>query len=225
MDFSLKEILNLVGQNMLVPCMIVLLGLIVVTVWQLGDILVEFFLERRKTKVNITELLKKINLRGSGNLREVIETSGLSRRHKEAFFTLIESKHLPQPALIAMAQRLLATEEVKYQKTTAITDLVSRLGPMFGLLGTLIPLGPGIEALSRGDTVTLAISISTAFDTTIAGVLVGAISYVISSIRKRWYNDSMISLEAIMECVLEEVSSLEDKKRNFSKSTQVTSVS
>lgn len=39
---------------------------------------------------------------------------------------------------------------------------------MLGLLGTLIPLGPGIIALGQGDTQTLSTSLLTAFDTTIA---------------------------------------------------------
>ena len=34
--------------------------------------------------------------------------------------------------------------------------MIAKLGPMFGLLGPLIPLGPGIVALGQGDTVTLS---------------------------------------------------------------------
>ena len=46
-----------------------------------------------------------------------------------------------------------------------------------------------------------------AFDTTIAGVISAAAASVISHIRKRWYNDDMVSLETLMEAVLEEVTS------------------
>ena len=92
-------------------------------------------------------------------------------------------------------------------RTTSITDMIAKLGPMFGLLGTLIPLGPGIVALGQGDTVTLSESMNVAFDTTIAGVISAAVASVISHIRKRWYNDDMVSLETLMEAVLEEVTS------------------
>ena len=104
-----------------------------------------------------------------------------------------------------MAERLLATEEARNARTTSITDMIAKLGPMFGLLGTLIPLGPGIVALGQGDTVTLSESMNVAFDTTIAGVISAAVASVISHIRKRWYNDDMVSLETLMEAVLEEV--------------------
>ena len=107
----------------------------------------------------------------------------------------------------ALAERLLATEEARNARTTSITDMIAKLGPMFGLLGTLIPLGPGIVALGQGDTVTLSESMNVAFDTTIAGVISAAVASVISHIRKRWYNDDMVSLETLMEAVLEEVTS------------------
>ena len=58
---------------------------------------------------------------------------------------------------------------------------------MFGLMGTLIPLGPGLIALGQGDTKTLSDSLLIAFDTTIAGLVAGAIAYVVSGIRKSWY--------------------------------------
>ena len=113
----------------------------------------------------------------------------------------------PKDTLTALAERLLATEEARNARTTSITDMIAKLGPMFGLLGTLIPLGPGIVALGQGDTVTLSESMNVAFDTTIAGVISAAVASVISHIRKRWYNDDMVSLETLMEAVLEEVTS------------------
>ena len=99
----------------------------------------------------------------------------------------------------------MATAEARYEKVASITDMAAKLGPMLGLLGTLIPLGPGIMALSQGDTVTLSSSLSVAFNTTIAGVAVAAVCSIISNIRKRWYNDYMVTLEALMEAILEEV--------------------
>ena len=79
----------------------------------------------------------------------------------------------------------------------------AKIGPMLGLLGTLIPLGPGIIALGQGDTITLSSSLLTAFDTTIMGLIAAAIAIVISTIRTRWYTDYMSILETLMECILE----------------------
>ncbi|MEG1584636.1 MAG: MotA/TolQ/ExbB proton channel family protein, partial [Anaerovorax sp.] len=69
----------------------------------------------------------------------------------------------------------------------------------------LIPLGPGLIALGQGDTKTLADSLLTAFDATVAGLATAGVAFVVSKLRKRWYEDDMISMEAIMEGILEEM--------------------
>lgn len=74
---------------------------------------------------------------------------------------------------------------------------------MLGLMGTLIPLGPGIIALGQGDTYTLSTSLLMAFDTTVAGLACAAAALIISTIRKRWYRNYMSMLETLMECTLE----------------------
>lgn len=74
---------------------------------------------------------------------------------------------------------------------------------MLGLLGTLIPLGPGIIALGQGDTYTLSKSLLTAFDTTIAGLVAAALAIVVSAIRRRWYREYGSVLEALCTEVLE----------------------
>jgi biopolymer transport protein ExbB/TolQ len=74
---------------------------------------------------------------------------------------------------------------------------------MFGLLGTLIPLGPGIIALGQGDTFTLSSSLLTAFDTTIAGLLAAAVATVVSALRKSWYKEYMSVLEVLSQCILD----------------------
>jgi biopolymer transport protein ExbB/TolQ len=74
---------------------------------------------------------------------------------------------------------------------------------MFGLMGTLIPLGPGMIALGQGDTQTLADSLLIAFDTTVAGLAAAGVAFAISRLRKRWYEEYLSSLEALMESLLE----------------------
>ena len=74
---------------------------------------------------------------------------------------------------------------------------------MFGLLGTLIPLGPGILALGQGDTFTLSSSLLTAFDTTVAGLLAAAVATVVSSLRRSWYRQYVSQLEVLSQCILD----------------------
>ena len=76
---------------------------------------------------------------------------------------------------------------------------------MFGLMGTLIPLGPGIVALGQGQTDILAASIGVAFDTTVAGLITAGVAYVVGRIRGNWYENYLGALEAAMCTMLEKV--------------------
>lgn len=83
------------------------------------------------------------------------------------------------------------------------TDILVKVGPSLGLLGTLIPLGPGLAALGSGDIATLAQSLTIAFDTTVTGLSVGALAYLISKFRKQWYEADLITVETLAEAELE----------------------
>lgn len=74
-------------------------------------------------------------------------------------------------------------------------DLIARLGPMLGLMGTLIPLGPGLAALGRGDLDVLAQAVTVAFNTTVLGLLAGIIGFVVGRLRRRWYDAAIDQLE------------------------------
>lgn len=74
-------------------------------------------------------------------------------------------------------------------------DLIARISPMLGLMGTLIPLGPGLAALGRGELQTLASAVTVAFDTTVLGLLAGIIGFMLGRLRRRWYDQLLDSLE------------------------------
>jgi biopolymer transport protein ExbB/TolQ len=59
---------------------------------------------------------------------------------------------------------------------------------MFGLMGTLIPLGPGLAALGRGDVASLANAVTVAFDTTVLGLAVGIVGFCLARARRSHYD-------------------------------------
>lgn len=74
-------------------------------------------------------------------------------------------------------------------------DLIARVGPMLGLMGTLIPLGPGLAALGQGELQTLASAVTVAFDTTVLGLLAGITGFVLGRLRRRWYDHLLDELD------------------------------
>jgi len=83
------------------------------------------------------------------------------------------------------------------------TRIVVRLGPMLGLMGTLIPLGPGLEQLAKGNIAGLATSLITAFATTVVGLASAGACYVITLFRSRWYRKDVSDLEFLAETILQ----------------------
>ncbi|MEQ5800654.1 MotA/TolQ/ExbB proton channel family protein [Halomonas sp. H10-9-1] len=75
-------------------------------------------------------------------------------------------------------------------------DLLARIGPMLGLMGTLIPLGPGLAALGNGQLDVLAQAVTVAFNTTVMGLLIGILGFLLGRLRRRWYDAAMAQLEA-----------------------------
>lgn len=203
---AVKEVLRAVSGALQIPTIVILLILIAVTVIMLGSIIGEFFTERKQLKIKIPLLIDSLQGKSSQEMADVIEASGLLKRQKKATGELLLRGTMPEAEREALARQLIFEEQSHYDRISRITDLVARIAPMFGLMGTLIPLGPGLIALGQGDTRTLSSSLLIAFDTTVAGLISAAVSYIISSIRNRWYEEYMVNLETVMECILEEQS-------------------
>ena len=199
----LRDTMHNISAGLMMPTIIILLLFVALMVVELGGLLTEILTERRRTKVNVSELVNAFQGKEVGEIMEVISSSCLFRRQKETLSELGKHSNLPAASLQALARRLLAGEELQYVKRTNRTDLVARLGPMFGLMATLIPLGPGLIALGQGDTKTLADCLLTAFDATVLGLAAAGVAFAISRLRKRWYEDYLSSLEALMESLLE----------------------
>lgn len=202
MNSSLVDILHIAGQAIRIPCNIVLILLMIISVVQTGHVIVESWFEIRHGKINSIELAKKMYGKSKEEKLELISHSRLNAKEKSMLRELAEADELSEDMRQAVAERLLDARQEYYSRILHITELVAKLGPMFGLLGTLIPLGPGIVALGTGDVQTLSNSMEMAFDTTIAGVLSAAVCSVLTMIRKRWYNRNMQNIQLLMESLM-----------------------
>ena len=211
MSNAVIDTLRLIAGSLQIPTILILLLLILLTIIMLGGFIVELLTERRVLKVSIPELVDSLHGKSIREVEEIIDNSGLLKKQKEAYQEVVKRTALPDDLREALARQMAADEEYRYRRTVKVTDLIARIAPMFGLMGTLIPLGPGLIALGQGDTKTLSDSLMIAFDTTIAGLVSGAVSYFISGVRKGWYEQYMSWTQTIMETILN-VQAAERKK-------------
>lgn len=203
MTSTVSQMLRAVASGLQVPTIIILLLLIALTVVLLGSLVAEYFTERKQLQESIPELIDAMQGKDAKGLEEVILASGLLQRQKAAVLEVVRRENLPFDTRVALAKKLLLDEEKHYVGRVRVTDLISKVAPMFGLMGTLIPLAPGLIALGQGDTKTLSDSLLIAFDTTVAGLISAAVALLISSVRKSWYAGYSSSLEAVLDAVLD----------------------
>ncbi len=199
--FNIGDVLRAVASAMHYPVIIFLIFFLLAAIALLGWLLAEYLTERRHMRTSLPTLLEA--LQHTDDLDGTIAGSGLLQRQKDALAELAAHPDFSPELREALAVRLLDAEQERYDRIVRLSELTARLAPMLGLLGTLIPLGPGIIALGQGDTFTLSASLLTAFDTTVAGLLAAAAATVVSAIRKSWYKEYVSTLEVLSQCVLD----------------------
>lgn len=199
----LPDILHDIAQGLLAPTMVVIIALIIVSLFFIGQLIVEFFSERRHYKQNMPEIINAINDAAYNKVTEVIAQSRLLRFQKAALITVSENMGLPEESLFALAQSRINATEKFYKRRLAWTEIIAKVAPMLGLMGTLIPLGPGIVALGQGDTLGLSQSLLLALDATVCGLVCAVLALIVSKIRSGWYDEYINSLESIMSCVVD----------------------
>ncbi len=208
----LSNLLYLIAQSLLIPVILVLLAFIVYAVLSLGSFLTEKF-SKSKFDVDKTEaLIRAISKSATPEeMAKHVQDSELPVDQKKVLVKIISNHDIGSKSRRALATKLIEEEELKLSNITQRTDILVRLGPTMGLMGTLIPLGPGLSALGTGDINSLAQALILAFNTTIAGLAAGSVGFIISRYRKKWYADDLSILDAIVDSTLEVLDKCQEK--------------
>jgi biopolymer transport protein ExbB/TolQ len=97
--------------------------------------------------------------------------------------------------------KALADAEIEVSRRLERTRRLVRLGPTLGLMGTLIPISPALVGLAQGDVDTLSNNLVIAFSSTVVGLLIAGVAYVVTSVRGRLYQQDIVDLEYLLDRV------------------------
>lgn len=199
----LNIILDVIAQSLQIPVIIFLIIFAIVSIILLGGLISEHT-SRKKIPINqLEELILKIsNSTNNEEIKELLNTTDIPKSQREILIKVTDSNLPDKESREILARKLLENEENKLDKQLEKSDVITRIGPTLGLMGTLIPMGPGLAALGSGDITTLSQSIIIAFNTTIVGIGAGALSYFVSKIRRRWYEEYISNLDALLDIIL-----------------------
>lgn len=196
--------LDVISQSLTIPVLVILLVIVIITIISLGGLIAEYTSRKKVPVGTIRDLIYEINAAESQEkLKSVISNAKIPKAQKKVLSEIASSESLGDSSREALARKLFEYEEEKTLNSLQKTDIITRIGPTLGLMGTLIPMGPGLAALGAGDINTLASSLTVAFNTTIVGIGSGALCYVIGKIRSGWYDRYLSDLDALIDAVLD----------------------
>lgn len=119
-------------------------------------------------------------------------------------------KHAMLPAHLWVARRVNKTSdlpifikelEVKANTQLSRLQIMVRTGPMIGLVGTLIPLGPALHGLASSDLAQMGSHMNIAFTMTVFGILIGALAYGFYIAVRNCYERDISELELIFDLI------------------------
>ena len=202
----LTSSLNMISQSLQIPVIIFLVIFAVFAVLAIGGLISEYTSRKKVSPELIEELIYSIsNAESPSQIKDIIKNSKIYESQKVVLIKILRSSSLTIDSRQALAKKLIEFEENKFSKRIERTDVVTRIGPTLGLMGTLIPMGPGLAALGSGDVNTLANAIIVAFDTTVVGIGAGAVAYFVSKVRRRWYEEYLSNLDALIDSLLDKL--------------------
>ena len=203
---TLTSLIHILSECLLTPVVILLVISIIIVILAFGGMINEYISRKPIKSKDLEDLIRKISFsKNVDQMKEEINHGDLLDYQKEILIRIADNYDIGPKARKALASELISAHETMFIKKTNKTDILIRVGPILGLLGTLIPLGPGLAALGTGDIATLAESLTIAFDTTVTGLSIGALSFLISKYKKQWYETELIDIETLAEAELETI--------------------
>lgn len=189
---TLTDILYLISNALLAPAIVALLLLLVWTLALAGGFLKEY-LERRRVRRNLDAAVAAARQDVDQIIRvwEILSAckSGLPRR-----FVDFVGQDIADEGVLRQAS---ATLENDVAGSVAKLSFITRISPMLGLMGTLIPLGPALAGLANGNMQVVAGNLIVAFTATVAGLLISSVAYGMGIARRTWYARDMTDLEFV----------------------------
>lgn len=190
----ISDILYWISTGLLVPVIILLIFFFGRALLLVGSFFGQYMATRR------TAALLRKELDG---LRDNVSSLSEHLPKKNPSLAVTYMNRLLRSDSTAMRQRLLSDFEIEADKDLAVSKTLGKMGPMLGLMGTLIPMGPALVGLSTGDIASMAYNMQVAFATTVVGLFAAAIGFVTEQVKQRWYLQEMTDLEFVAELLNE----------------------
>ena len=187
----ITDILYWISSGLLVPVILILIFFFLRSLLLLGG----FFSQYLTMRQSGTLLHKEVKELSADNLSTLADRLPKGKLPVAACISKM-MEHRNSPAKVNF---LLDEYECMIERELETPKMFTKMGPMLGLMGTLIPMGPALVGLSSGDIASMAYNMQVAFATTVIGLFAGGVGFVVKSVRQRWYRRDMGALHYIAD--------------------------
>ena len=194
---TISDILFVISNGLLIPVILLLLFLLIKSL----ILVVGFYSEWQRNRELSSRLQYLVKHFDSNSILEIdIDRSNAqSSPVVKCLWNLVLHKEDR-----IYCEHSLADFQVDVQQQLSKNRILIKFGPMLGLMGTLIPMGPALVGLAAGDIASMAYNMQVAFATTVVGMLVAGIGLVTLQVRQRFYARAFNALEFIFHKLIDE---------------------
>ena len=187
----ITDILYWISSGLLVPVVLLLIFFFLRSLLLLGGFFSQY-ITMRKSGIMLQKEEKQLTPDNISTLAERLPKGKLPV--VTCISKMLENRNSP-----AKVTFLLDEYECMVERELETPKMFTKMGPMLGLMGTLIPMGPALVGLSSGDIASMAYNMQVAFATTVIGLFAGGIGFVVKAVKQRWYRRDMGMLNYIAD--------------------------
>ena len=193
---TISEILFWVANSLLIPDIIALLLLFVRSLLLVGSFYNHFITKQKNDKL-LNNLIQDLSAEKVENLKSILPQKDNSLYIK--YLRKLLSRELSE----AYSEYLISNFETEADKDLSISKILAKIGPVLGLIGTLIAMSPALVNLSSGDVSGMAYNMQIVFATTVIGLVVSMVGMITLQFKQRWYSQESNHLFYISQILIE----------------------
>lgn len=187
---TISKVLFWVANSLLIPDIILLLALFARSLILIGGVYNQFMIKRKNDR-NLNQLVKELTPESVIILRESLP------KHDNSLFVKYLRDLLSNPPSEDYANYMISNFENEADKDLSLSKLLSKIGPILGLIGTLVAMSPALVGLSSGDIAGMAYNMQVVFATTVIGLVISASGLVTLQFKQRWYAKDINNLDYV----------------------------
>lgn len=187
---TITQMLFWVSNSLLIPNIIVLLILFVRALMLLGTFYNTFVLRQKYLRhLSGVQYLPLDELRVKCQEVALLQNTLIGRYVQN----LMDCQALSEPYVDYQITQF----ELEADKDLSTSRLLAKIGPVLGLIGTLISMSPALTGLSTGSIEGMAYNMQIVFATTVVGLVISLVGLVTQQYKQRWYAEELNLLEFI----------------------------